>query len=673
MLFTSCEDTLELPSYTKDDTDFAFRDEHNADLFVQGIYSSLLHEEVYRSGNCGETTTTEAPNEIAVNGGKWGCANYNYQPGTPICFDRIYLVGYKSIESCNLAIYRLGQMEQTDKVKALIAEAMTLRGWVYYNLIRYFGDVPFNTLPLEIQNPEEESVAYPKRTSRDVIYDYVINDMVANIDNLPWQSECGWTERLTRNSAKGILARICLHAAGWSLRWDLESTDPNTPTVMAQREDKARIHEIYKIADTALNDVISKGDNYLVEGDSEMNAYYRLFYNFTHRNFSVSDPEIMWSIAQLGESVNSKYGIDEGSTGSTGASVWGQRKAMTLKLPTYYLSFDPADIRRDVTCSDYSIIAKTNRDDSDIINVGTTYSTVTNGKVRMQWAIEPYAAAKRNVNIPMMRYADILLMYAETQNYLNHGPNDAARDALREVRKRAGVDHLPIPAGEQEFLETLLQERMWEFADECILRTDIVRMNLATKVIEKCKQDLMDLSKREGAYANVAVYRLYKLTTDENVYGTKFLTVDYIDLTDPAEAAVVNKVPTKAADYPAFQAQLQEIAKNHGKDDKAEWYPCNMFEAWSSTYNRNARKIVGIVTTAIGVEAGIGGQPTGYAENKNKFPTWINSTVSLFFGFKTNHSELSPFAINAPGKPLVDNLNLTQLPGYPGYVAPVGE
>lgn len=673
MLFTSCEDTLEMPSYTKDDTDYAFRDEYNADLFVKGIYSSLIHEEVYRSGNCGETTTTEAPGELSVGGGKWGCSNYNYQPGVPICFDRIYLVGYKSIESCNLAIYRLGQMEQTDKVKALIAEAVTLRAWVYYNLIRYFGDVPFNTLPLEVQDPNAEDVAYPKRTSRDVIYDYIINDMVENIDNLPWQSECGYTERLTRNSAKGILARICLHAGGWSLRWDLESTDPNTPTVMAQRKDQARIQEIYKIADKALNDVISKGENYLVQADKDMSGYYRLFWHFTHRDFGETDPEMMWSIAQLGENVNSKYGIDEGSTGSTGASVWGQRKAMTIKLPTYYLSFDPADTRRDVTCSNYTIIGKTNAEEPDIIDVGTTYSSVTNGKVRMQWAIEPAATAKRNVNIPMLRYSDILLMYAETQNFLNHGPNDAARSALKEVRKRAGVDHLAIPGGEQEFLEALLQERMWEFADECILRTDIVRMNLATKVIEQCKQDLKDLSQRQGKYANVATYRLYKYVVDGNQYGEKFLTVDYIDLTDPAEAAVVATIPTKKDDYPAFQAKLQAIAKAHGKDDKAEWYPCNMFQNWVSTYNKNGRKLVGIITNAIGIEAGIAGQNTGYAENKNKFPNWISSNVSVYFAFKTNHSELSPFATNAPGKPLVDNLNLTQLPGYPGYVAPVGE
>ena len=54
-----------------------------------------------------------------------------------------------------------------------------------------------------------------------------------------------------------------------------------------------------------------------------------------------------------------------------------------------------------------------------------------------------------------MRYADVLLMYAETQNYLNNGPTQAAKDALKEVRERAGIGSMEIPTGQQE-LRTLL-------------------------------------------------------------------------------------------------------------------------------------------------------------------------------------------------------------------------
>ncbi|MDE6551510.1 MAG: RagB/SusD family nutrient uptake outer membrane protein, partial [Muribaculaceae bacterium] len=245
MLLSSCEDTLDLPSYTKDDTDFAFRDEHNADIFVQGIYGGLVHEEFYRQANTGEMTTMAA--EDAFEGNKHYLSNYAYDPTAPYVFGTTYGEGYKRIEACNLALYRMRQMEQTPKVKALIAETVCLRAFVYFNLIRLFGDVPFNTDPLEIRDMYAEDVMYPTRYDRDKIYDFIIDEMVATMDDLPWQSEAGYTERITRNSAAGILARICLHAAGWSLRWNLETNDPAS-LHMARRDDEARIREIYTIA-----------------------------------------------------------------------------------------------------------------------------------------------------------------------------------------------------------------------------------------------------------------------------------------------------------------------------------------------------------------------------------------------------------------------------------------
>lgn len=68
----------------------------------------------------------------------------------------------------------------------------------------------------------------------------------------------------------------------------------------------------------------------------------------------------------------------------------------------------------------------------------------------------PQSNKQRNLDIPIFRYADVLLMYAETQNYLNNGPTQAAKNALQEVRNRAGVgEELTIP-NEQEALMMLL-------------------------------------------------------------------------------------------------------------------------------------------------------------------------------------------------------------------------
>lgn len=375
-------------------------------------------------------------------------------------------------------------------------------------------------------------------------------------------------------------------------------------------------------------------------------------------------------LAQYGPNTNSNFGVlaQPGSRGGT----YGSRKAMQFMLPTYYLSFDENDTRRDVTCTSYSIyfLNKGAADDT-FVDVGTTYSCIMHGKFRIPWCVEPQEAAKRNLNIPVMRYADVLLMYAEAQNYLNNGPTQAAKDALKQVRDRAGVGALSIPSDQQAFEDALLQERKWEFAGEFMLRTDMIRMNRLSEQLEEAKKDMKELSKREGKYANMPVYRLYKFQVDGQQYGDKFLALDYIDLTDEAEIAVIKEIPTEQGKYSEYQAKLAEIVRAHGivVEDGDKWYPTNMFEAYTSTFNGNARKAVGFTNgfNALQIGAIIYKNPTGYAENGGKLPNWIEASDGsdgLYYGFQKNCCELLPFAAKDPGHPMVDNPNLTQHPAY---------
>lgn len=191
--------------------------------------------------------------------------------------------------------------------------------------------------------------------------------------------------------------------------------------------------------------------------------------------------------------------------------TYGSRKALQFILPTYYLSFNQADKRRDVACTSYSIyFLKTGAASDTWVDVGTTYSCIMPGKFRISWCVEPQAADARNLNIPIIRYADVLLMYAETQNYLNGGPTAAGTAALQQVRNRAGIGSLPIPSGQQAFQDAIVQERKWEFSDEFMLRTDLIRMNRIASEITATKQAMKNLSDRTGQFASTPVYRLYK-------------------------------------------------------------------------------------------------------------------------------------------------------------------
>ncbi|MCM1164350.1 MAG: RagB/SusD family nutrient uptake outer membrane protein [Muribaculaceae bacterium] len=664
MTLTSCEDTLEKPSFTADDIDYVFSDIQKSDIYVKGVYRYFCLEEMFRAANTGDGVTTA--NEDNFTQANMQRASYNYDPYRPWVFGDVYRQSYNAIESCNLGIKRIGLLEESPERNALLAELYMLRAYSYHNLIRFLGDVPTQWEAMEDCDIKSTDVLYPTRQPRDVIYDRIIKDMQDHVNDLPWQSENPYVtnERLTRNAGLGIMARICLHAAGYSLRWDLETND-EASLHMGRRDDAARVREIYEIADAALAEVINKGENHLIQDTPEESGFMNLFRNFTGGNYGPTAPEMMWMIAQQGEKTNSRLGNYVGVTGAGSGSFFAAMKALQIKLPTFYLSYDPRDTRRDVTAPMYTIGHSSEQD----IHCGTTYSSVMGGKYRVQWAQAPYNGSNRNIDMAMLRYSDVLLMYAETQNFLNGGPTEAAKNALKQVRERASVGDLPIPTKEDEFLEAVMHERQWELADEFVLRTDLVRTNLLDKFVTEIKQDLRDLADKTGKYANAVEYRIYNTSVNEGVYGDQFLMVDYIDVTDPSEIAAIATMPraNQAAKVKEIRAAVQKIVEARGHKYNNDWYPVKLFEAITSDYNNRSRQICGtVVVSTWGLGSTITQKATGTVENGGKYPEWIDGENGLFFGYKKNHSELSPFAGDKTGHPLVDNPRLTQLPGYPG-------
>lgn len=668
---TSCSDWLEMEAYTSDDIETTFSDEVRADKFVQGCYRGLIHNEMYYQLGMGETVMHSCE-DGSTNNSRYMMCNYKFDALIPATVTTIYKEQYRIIEATNIAISNLSKMPETEKRNQLLGEAICIRAFCYLNLIRIYGDIPAVYTPLEEMDPNDENTFYPKRSSRDEIYDKVISEVQSVIDWLPWFEESDYQtpERITKQGAYALLARLALYAGGYSLRWNLETNDPAT-LKMARRDDATRVKELYQIADNACFQIINHGSNSLVQAHEDMSGFQYLWYNHCQRNFAATNTEILWETAQYGDVTNSQF-TTYAQPGSRGGK-YGSLKAMQFMLPTYYLSFNPKDTRRDVSCTSYSIYFLEKGSANDTwVDVGTTYSCIMPGKFRLSWCVAPQSNKQRNLDIPIFRYADVLLMYAETQNYLNNGPTQAAKNALQEVRNRAGVgEELTIPNEQEAFDDAIVQERKWEFATEFTLRTDLIRMNRLAKELAKTKQAMKDLSDRKNEYANIPTYRLYKFHIDAQEYGDKFLAVDYIDLTDPSEIEVVKSVPTAKEEYDAFQEKILNIVKAHNIEvsNGDKWYPVNMFEAYTSTFNGNSRKMVGFRAGFNTLQIGkiIYTLPTGSAENGGKYPTWIESadgSDGLYYGFQENKSELCPFAAKSPGHPLVDNPNLTQLPGY---------
>ena len=94
-------------------------------------------------------------------------------------------------------------------------------------------------------------------------------------------------------------------------------------------------------------------------------------------------------------------------------------------------------------------------------------------------------------NDPLIRYADILLMYAEAVNEL-YGPRDDAKEALKRVRRRAFdaaqwtdkvESYVESLTNETDFFQAVMDERKWEFGGEGIRKYDLARWNKYGEVI----------------------------------------------------------------------------------------------------------------------------------------------------------------------------------------------
>ncbi len=667
LFMNSCsEDFLDQPAYNSLDTESVFNNIDTAEMYVLGCYRGVIPTEMYYQLGAGDTVI-HSSEDGSTNNSKYNICNYQYDAYTPNTVTGIYSAMYAVIERTNIAVSGLSKMPESTKRNVLIAEAKAIRAFCYYNLIRVYGDVPSVFKPLDEMDPNDPNTLYPKRSSRDGIYDQIIGDLQEAVNIIPNFAQSGYatTERLTKQGVNALLARVALYAAGYSLRWDLNT---GSGAMMSRRSDNTRVQQLYQIADNACATIINGGTNSLVQAQSGKSGFEALWYNFAQRKFSVTNTEVLWQIAEYGANTNSAFGVyaNEGSRGGT----YGSRKALQFVLPSYYLSFNQGDTRRDVSCTSYSVYFLNGGAASDTwVNAGTTFSCIMAGKFRMGWCVAPQAADARNLNIPVLRYADVLLMYAETQNYLNGGPTAAGNAALMQVRNRAGIGSASLPSGQQAYESAIVQERKWEFAGEFNLRTDLIRMNRLASEIEATKQAMKNLSNKAGAYANTPVYRLYRLEKNAQIYGDPYLALKYIDITNPTEIATITNVPTSSANYATYQTALRAIVTAHGQTTTTEekWYPTNMFQAYTSTFNGNARKAAGFLAGFNQLQIGniIYTKPTGSAENGGAYPNWIEGGGDgLFYGFVPNKTELLPFAAASAGHPLIDNPNLTQLPGY---------
>jgi len=480
----SCDDYLETNSNSTFTEKTAFINLDFATKNVNGIYNQFTGIYMYDF----ILMFTKCDNDIEVlfstsdDSGVMNMAHYSATPGNQY-LKEVWNTFYKSIEMSNIAIDNLPHSpiwtgEYSDAARQLYGEAVTLRAMNYFELISIWGDVPFKTKSTQAG----DNFNLPK-TDRDSIYEFLINDLASVEDYIPWMTETHTAERVNKGFVKGLRARIALAYAGYSLR---------NKTLVTRRG--RNWQEYYRIANTACKEVVESGKHNL---NPDFTNVFKNLHTYTQ---DLTYNENMFEIA-FGRLYSGRLGYSFGMVFSQSPAdpKYGKCNG-SVKVPhSYFYTFDKLDNRRNVSAELYNY-ANSATLSKQALSAG--YS-MTPTKFRRNWIVPSMGGDLKNatytgVNFPIMRYSDILLMFAETENEINNGPTAAAKEAFAIVRQRAfSIDKWStkvskyidsVSVSKEDFFKAIVNERGWEFGGEMLRKQDLIRWNMLGPKIDEMKE-----------------------------------------------------------------------------------------------------------------------------------------------------------------------------------------
>jgi len=321
---------------------------------------------------------------------------------------------YFAISRANVAIDNIPNITMDTALRArLVREAKFIRALIYFNIVRFWGDAP-----LILHDPSSTDVNATKvaRSPKDSVYLQIISDLT-DATNLPKTYPATDKGRVTSGAAHALLAKVYLTRREWNKSLD------------------------------ELNNVINGGYGYAL-----FTNYYDIIQKATKNGV-----EHIFSVqfeTNLGAK-NSIQNLSSAQFNSFNPSVYpGDGPSDS----TLYLMFDSNDTRRAVTF----FTTQFNPATGQTVNFGAPRFNKW-----IDYSLNPLTnQAVSGLNFPVIRYADVLLMYAEALNEINGGPTQEAYDAINKVRERAHIADLAPELNQSDFREAVFLERRKEFIQE---------------------------------------------------------------------------------------------------------------------------------------------------------------------------------------------------------------
>jgi len=463
----SCEDDLRLePENNITQTSF-YTTELQISQAVSGVYSAMINSSS-RGGFdvnfylLASEVRSNNYTALSQNGNRDYYAINRFQDTSSTDeIDILWDDAYQLISYANMILSRIDAVPFADEAtkEQYRSETRFLRSYAYFELMRNFGKVPLIDKPV---TPEEASKI--PRTDLPTLYNFITSEIEASIAGLKDTYNAANKGRITKAAAHAMLGRIYLTGSGYPLN-------------NSAYTEKARVNLLAVIQKEGT--FVTFAPTYADLFKSANDNKYHLF-EIQHISGGVSQGSYLPSYVSPNFGVADPYYNAQGSLYSAGELGVSQ---------SLINSYEAGDLRLPLTVKT-SFIATNGQPDNQnfFVKFREKGIVITN---RYDWPI----------NFPIIRYADVLLMYAEVLN--TQGNTAAAVPFVNRIRQRAGLSPLSTSISSADFVTALRRERRSEFAGEGVYWHDLVRWNIGVDVINQ---------------AAAALNYNYTITTNDYLY-----------------------------------------------------------------------------------------------------------------------------------------------------------
>lgn len=422
------------------------------DQFIFGAYNELrgfnVHSQAFitaasiRSDDAdkGSTPADGGANAISMD-------NFPVLPSNGFC-NALWLGYYTLINRCNSTINEVNTnttIVATDAIKQqTIAEARFIRAYGYFNLVRFFGRVPL--IDRLFTDPAQQNNV-PQSTPAQ-IYALIESDLVFAAANLPLSWDSKFAGRVTRGAANGLLAKVYLTQQKWT-------------------------------------EAMSAANAVMTSGQYDLTTPYDRIFREEGENSKESVFEVQ---ATASAAIPTNNGVQYAQIqGVRGAGIWDLGWGWNSPSPQLEAAYEANDPRKNRTIMYTSTTTTT----FQTIYGENLPTGLPNPRYNNKVYTNPATRASLGnrfgywMNVRILRYADVVLMYAEAANELGGVANiTAARNALNSVRLRARAGNasiLPdVTTTDQGVLrDAIRRERRVELAMEHDRFFDLVRWGIA--------------------------------------------------------------------------------------------------------------------------------------------------------------------------------------------------